>query len=287
MEPSDSIDDDRAKYDLTHARHDPAHCLVPGLFRSLMRGEREREKLDVTYTFGQGESLRFICFEPLGADDMRLLQGIVALGGPKGLILEPEPDTENGRQLRLLLDAKLEAAAKDAMVVKERTTRLLSEVGMSDGGKNIKALKASLIRMSNVSVIVTNGNQQASFHLMSHAIDGDDGRIMVALNPRITEAILGQRQHARINLKEVRALQSDPARLIHQRLCGWLDQGKSARTEIDTLCGYVWPNKVNDNAMKRRRGIAKKALTELQAIGWTIDEYARGKWLIKRPEAPK
>ncbi|WP_268915743.1 replication protein C, IncQ-type, partial [Aeromonas caviae] len=33
-------------------RHDPAHCLAPGLFRSLKRGERKRLKLDVTYTHG-------------------------------------------------------------------------------------------------------------------------------------------------------------------------------------------------------------------------------------------
>jgi hypothetical protein len=37
------------KYDLTHARHDPAHCLAPGLFRSLKKGERRTGKLDVTY----------------------------------------------------------------------------------------------------------------------------------------------------------------------------------------------------------------------------------------------
>ena len=90
-----------SKHDLTHARHDPAHCLAPGLFRSLKRGERKRGKLDVTYTFGEGESMRFVGFEPLGADDMRLLQGIVALGGPNGILLTPEPTTETGQQLRL------------------------------------------------------------------------------------------------------------------------------------------------------------------------------------------
>ncbi|WP_373870307.1 replication protein C, IncQ-type, partial [Aeromonas caviae] len=24
--------------------------------------------------------------------------------------------------------------------------------------------------------------------------------------------------------------------------------------ELDTLCGYAWPSKANENAMKRRRG---------------------------------
>ncbi|MET3109463.1 hypothetical protein AAKU58_004320 [Oxalobacteraceae bacterium GrIS 1.18] len=39
-------------FDLTHARHDPAHCLAPGLFRSLKRGDRKKLKLDVTYPYG-------------------------------------------------------------------------------------------------------------------------------------------------------------------------------------------------------------------------------------------
>jgi hypothetical protein len=30
------------KHELTHVRHDPAHCLAPGLFRALKRGERKR-----------------------------------------------------------------------------------------------------------------------------------------------------------------------------------------------------------------------------------------------------
>lgn len=59
-------------FDLTHARHDPMHCLVPGLFRSLKRGERKRLKLDVTYHYAENEQARFVGFEPLGADDMRL-----------------------------------------------------------------------------------------------------------------------------------------------------------------------------------------------------------------------
>lgn len=64
-----------SKFDLTHARHDPAHCLAPGLFRSLKRGERKRSKLDVTYTYGK-DSIRFWGPEPLGADDLRVLQGL-------------------------------------------------------------------------------------------------------------------------------------------------------------------------------------------------------------------
>jgi len=273
------------KYDLTHARHDPTHCLAPGLFRSLKRGERKKHKLDVTYQYGEGEQARFIGFEPLGADDMRLLQGLVALGGPDGVLLTPDPKTEIGQQLRLFLNPKFEALEQNGLVVRESMTKLLTEIGLTDGGDNIKGIKASLLRMSNVTVLVTKGSRQASFHLMSYAFDEEDGRLFVALNPRIAEAILGQRPHTCIEIAEVRKLETDPARLIHQRLCGWIDPGKSGRIEIDTLCGYIWPDLVtNPNAIKKRRQTTRKALAELVAVGWTLNEYAKAKWEIGRPK---
>ncbi len=272
------------KFDLTHVKHDPSHCLAPGLFRSLRRGERKKSKLDVTYFIGKDETMRFIGFEPLGADDMRLLQGLVAFGGPHGLVLTSDPKTDKGRQLRLYLDPKMEAADSDGMVVKENITRLLTEIGLTDGSDNIKALKASLTRMSNVTVIVTRGGRQASFHLMSHALDEDDGKIFVALNPLITSAILGRTKHTQIDMAEVRALRTSPARLIHQRLCGWIDPGKAGRAEMDTLSTYIWPDQAtNPNTIKTRRQTVRRALAELAGLGWVVDEYATAKFNIKRP----
>ena len=92
--------------------------LAPGLFRALKRGERKRSKLDVTYDYGDGKRIEFSGPEPLGADDLRILQGLVAMAGPNGLVLGPEPKTEGGRQLRLFLEPKWEAVTADAMVVK-------------------------------------------------------------------------------------------------------------------------------------------------------------------------
>jgi hypothetical protein len=37
--------------------------------------------------------------------------------------------------------------------------------------------------------------------------------------------------------------------------------------------------------MKRRRGIARKAIPELAALGWTVSEYAKNKFEIGRPKA--
>jgi hypothetical protein len=274
------------KFELTHARHDPAHCLAPGLFRSLQPGERKRTKLNVVYDFGDGKRIEFSGPEPLGVDDLRVLQGLVAMAGPRGLVLSPEPKTEAGRQLRLFLEPKWDAVHDDAMVVKGSYYELAREIGYANP-RDIKTIKKSIERLWKVSIIVQIGTKRRGFRLLSeYASDGDgrDGRLFVALNPLIAYAVMGG-QYVYIDMAEVRALRSDPARLIHQRLCGWINPGKAGRIEIDTLCSYVWPIEGSDNTMRSRRMKVRNALSELDGLGWAVKEYAKNKWEIGRPRA--
>ena len=274
-----------SEHNLTHARHDSAHCLAPGLFRSLQRGERRRCKLDVVYNYGNGKRIEFSGPEPLGADDLRILQGLVAMAGPSGLVLSPEPQTEAGRQLRLFLDPKWDAVQQDAMVVKGSYRALAREVGYANID-DTRPVRDCIERLWKVSIIVQDGGRRQGFRLLSeYASDGRDGKLYVALNPLIASAVMGGR-HVRISMAEVRGLQTDQARLIHQRLCGWIDLGRSGRVDLDTLCSYVWPDKaVSLSAIKKRRQAARKALAELVAVGWKLGEYAKNKWTIWRPKA--
>jgi hypothetical protein len=56
----------------------------------------------------------------------------------------------------------------------------------------------------------------------------------------------------------------------------------SMATHPKNLCGYVWPDEVGAEAMKKRRQTIRKALTELSGIGWRVAECAKGKWTIIR-----
>ena len=272
------------RFDLTHARHDPAHCLAPGLFRSLKRGERKRSKLHVVYDYGDGKRVEFSGPEPLGADDLRILQGLVAMAGPNGLVLSPEPKTEAGRQLRLFLEPKWDAVSADALVVKGSYRALAREIGYANV-EDTRPIRECIERLWKVSIVAQNGRKRQGFRLLSeYASDEHEGKLFVALNPLIAYAVMGGR-HVYIDMDEVRALRTDPASLIHQRLCGWIDPGKSGRIEIDTLCNYIRPDQANDEAMKKRRQVARKALAELAALGWTVIEYVPGKWEIGRPKA--
>lgn len=276
-------------FDLTHARHDPAHCLVPGLFRSLKRGDRKKLKLDVTYDFG-AERIRFWGPEPLGADDMRVLQGLVALAATAGsdgraILLHPEPATDAGQQLRLLLETKFDALSKDALVAKGSYRQLAREMGYGDieGGAAFKAIRDCIERLWAVSVIVERGGARQGFRILAEYASNDaDGRLFVALNPRLAGAILGETQHLRIDMAEVRKLNSDPARLMHQRL-HWINAGGTKPVTLDTLCSYAWPDECAPATMRQRRVVARKALTELADLGWTVEEYAKGKFNISRP----
>jgi hypothetical protein len=172
------------------------------------------------------------------------------------------------------------------MVVKGSYRALAREIGYANPD-DTKPVRECIERLWKVSIIAQNGRKRQGFRLLSeYASDEQDGKLYVALNPLIARAVMGGGQHVRISMDEVRALQTDPARLMHQRLCGWIDPGKAGRVELDTLCGYVWPEEANPEAMKKRRQTARKALAELAAIGWTVSEYAKGKWEVKRPATP-
>lgn len=279
--------------DLSHARHDRAHVLAPGLFRSLAPGDRKKLKLDVVYDFGNDERIEFKGFEPLGVLEMRTLQGIVAMAGPDGLLLEDQEAASltNGQLMMDLFDpdpvvqaAKLKPAS---LVVRDSLRRLAREIGVAEGGKNLKLIKESIERLFAVTVFVQQGKRRLGMRLLAaYASDEGTGDLYVALNPRIASAIMGDIPHVRIDLAEARALESDPARLIHQRLSGWIDPGKSREVGIEKLSSYVWPEEGTETTMRFRKTRVRKAVAEIAQAGWRVDEVRKDLWRFIRPRLP-
>lgn len=277
--------------DLTHARHDRAHVLAPGLFRSLAPGDRKKLKLDVTYDFGNGELIEFGGKDPLGVLEMRVLQGLVAMSGPDGLILDDEDlVSSGGRQLMLALfepagnEVRAARLKPPTLVVQDSLRRLAREIGMAEDGRSIKQIKEAIRRLFGVTVFVRQGKRETGTRLLSsYSSDEDTGALYVALNPRLTEAVVGRRPHARIDLDEARRLESDPARLIHQRLCGWVDPGKSGEVGVDTLAGYVWPGTASEAQARWRRTKVRKSVAEIADAGWRVEEVRKDYWRFIRP----
>lgn len=274
------------KHSLTFARHAPVLCLAPRLFRSLAPGDRKKFKLDGIYDIDEKRKIEFRGPEPLGADDLRVLQGLIAMAGPKGDLLGPTPRTEAGIVVRDRLELKWDSANEDAILVRGSFCELAREIGLAScSGQHIKQLRKSIDRLGECSLDLHEEKKRRGFRMLATLTsDSQKAQLYVALNPAIAAAIT-QSRHTRIEMAEVRALKSDPARLLHQRLSAILPPRatKPHRFELDTLCGYVWPDPANAEAIKKRRQSARKALQELVAVGWNVDEYVKGKFGINRP----
>jgi hypothetical protein len=151
--------------------------------------------------------------------------------------------------------------------------------------ENKKPIQDSIERLCKVSVILQQSGKQFGFQLLSsYASEGSKGNFCVALNPLLTKALVGS-QYIYLDMNEVRALHSDPARLMHKRLCGWINSGNSGKVSLETLCGYAWPESGKTDAMRKRRQIAKTALAEIKSLGWSVHEYSGNKFEITRPRS--
>jgi len=280
-------------YELSHVKHASTHCLAPGLFRSLQKGQRKKEKLDITYALSDGGGIRFVGFEPLGTDDLLFLQGLVALAGLRGKDLPQVPNTEMGVLLRNAICKDSAASLGTLRVVNEKMSTLLKEIDMTDGGENIRALKASLLRMQNVTIQTTDSllkkkSMTTVSQLIGYNFDNHNEMMYVTLNPYLTNSIIGIGSFTRIEMSEIRGIKTGPTRLIHQRLCAWINQGEKRQVGMETLCGYISFDdglNISRDTMRKREFVVKRALTELKDLGWTISLYAKNKYEITRPNS--
>lgn len=275
------------KCKLTHARHDPLLCLTPGLFRSVKKGDKGTQHLDVSHKHGEKNRIRIFGPQLLGIDDMRVLQGLVGLAGLLGQTLEFKPESQLGIRLRKQL--RIRGVAQTATAVSMTTTypNLGREIGYAgfDGGRLVRQLRECVRRLAKIYVAVTTERGASSFRMLSAVEDDRISKLTFALNPHLAASILGENpQHARIDLIEARKLKTDQAKLLHQRLSAWVDVGRTAKVELCTLEAYVWGSADSTGSTFRmRRSAIRRALAEIIGLGWSVAEYARGKYEVRRP----
>lgn len=276
-----------------YANHELSHILAPGLFRSIRKGERVKNKLDITYKLAD-ESIRFWGPEPLGADDMRVLQGLVALASTqysdvKVSKLTSEPLENIEIELRQRLKTNGGASDQECLIVQSSFRRLAQEIGYKDSesGTRFKSLQNCLDRLWAVSVLVVKDGKKFGYRILSeYSTDDEKGALNVAVNPRLAAAIMGRTNYARVDMAEVRALKTDPARLLHQRL-HMIRPGRSQNFHIDTLCNYVWPDKnekIKPATLRKRYQVINISLNELADLSWAIEKLENGIIQIRRPK---
>jgi len=268
------------------ARHDLAHVLAPGLFRSLAPGGRARKKLHVVWKV-HGKRITFDGDEPLGVDDLRVLQALVALAGVGGngrKKIAPAPKTDIGRKLRN--DLMIAEASMDDDAIAEQTSwrELAATIGLKNHDNAGRRIAEVLDRLAKVSIVVEEGGRRQGFHLLAWCrADSAVLGVWIALNPLIARAIFGDGRYVHIDMAEVRAIKKDTTRLLFQRLCGVIDFGKSRRFGLDTLSSYLWPDPpATPGAERKRRQRIKAAMDELKSLNWGA-RFEAGNWLVTRP----
>lgn len=272
----------------THGRHDKSCSLAPGLFRSLKRGERKKS-LDIKYQTGT-ISLHFKSEELLGADDLRVLQGVVAMASIQQIEFSPSsPQTQDGKLLASVIKGTLTENGEALLYCMVKTTvyRLAKEIGYEDdGGSQREAIINALDRMASVRVIYDDEVKHSPMDFVGYIFIKETGQIMVAVNPLIAKAIWVENSFVHIDMDEVRAITSDTVRVLHHRLCAVIDPGKRQSFNIDTLVNYVWPDEVNPVTQRKRRSYIRAALKELSRLqGWVVTEEKAGKYQIQRPRS--
>lgn len=267
-----------------HAKFAQPIVHARGLFRSLAPGERKTQKLDITYSVGD-TTIRFVGFEPLDSTDLRVLQAVVALA-TTGL-RNVRCLLRDGRSQKHMLDAQ--GDGQEARTVAARFTlgALSDTAGFSRGGYSFRQIRASLLRLSNVTVHVSKPAFEGAFRLLGgYNLDKLSGELVVSINPVQTDAILGRQNYLRVNMDEVRKIQGAAAHLLHSRL-HWLNQGDSRLVSLGTLCSYVYEGDEEGSTQRKRRWAVRRALKELVQIGWAVMEASPDMFRIHRPARAK
>ena len=264
----------------------PAVVLSPGLFRSIQK-TGIRGGLAVAYRSG-GCVIHLRGPEWLGGDDLRVLQGVAAFAGCQRVELPANPATDIGKRLREQLYAEHRGAALSTVALTVTLTDFAKAVGYSDtGGRVRKTVLGCLKRLSEVTVTAEEGGQATCQGRLLAFIEGvGGGDFTAALHPYLAGPIVGNtaRQFVHIDLTETRRLSSLAARLIHHRLCGWVDRGDSRMATLKTLLGYLWPDAPATGSTHRtRQQTTRAAIEEIAALGWGMTLYAEGKYEISRP----
>ena len=264
----------------------PAVVLSPGLFRSIQK-TGIREELAVAYRSG-GRIIHLRGPEWLGGDDLRVLQGVAAFAGCQRVELPASPETDGGKRLREQLHAEHRAAERSTLALTVTLTDFAKAIGYSDtGGRVRKTILACLKRLSEVTVTAEADGQATCQGRLLAFIEGvGGGDFTAALHPYLAAPIVGNTalQFVHIDLADTRRLTSTAARLIHHRLCGWVDRGDRRRATLETLQGYLWPDAPATGSTNRTRQQATRtAIEEIAALGWGMTLYADGKYEISRP----
>jgi len=292
------------------------------LFRPLRdKAQRERRIVKWVWKFSEEKNhpgtvliydeleYEFACFEELGEDDLKIFLRLVALAGLGQVVLDPwmeeyvGPDGELVRQLSLFSEHPSRIENSRTMPVVRSSdaisyNRFFGPLLKGRVGKNhINQFERSLTRLSRTSVTITakrNGKKvrRMGSSLVSYFLDYETGRVIIAVNPFIANALLGKPlgDYSPLIDSQIFYLKGTAA-IVLSWLSAWLLPARSGKISLDKLEEHIYGDRAEDkNRRKWRRKKLRQALKTISTLkGWEIRETSRGIFEIRRlaPQSSK
>jgi len=269
----------------------PSSIVHPSnLFISLPKGVRAKEKLNVSYSAGDS-TYRFLGPEPLDSTDLRVLQGLVAQATADAYLPRRPPGDRVGEstpdhQVKTLLERCFAEESENTVAVRFRISGFVESLGYVDGGSIRKIVLASITRLSSVTVVVEQPDILRTTRLVTGYVkDPVTGKMIVGLNPLLSSALTSPNNFLAVSIEEARQLKSDIAHLLHWRL-HFINQADAKKVSLNRLCEYVYPSSeatIPETTLRRRRSTVRKALYQLERIGWGVMKRENDVYTIIRP----
>ena len=264
----------------THTRLDPVTPQV-GLFRAVSDNPNDKApspKNGIVYQqIHDGVEVQFRAAGQCDATDWRHFLAVAALSGLEGERFNASSNTQPLATLWERFLSEGTASERDGLRLRTTAYAILREAGFTDTGPNRKRLTETLMRLSTVRQFLRKGNRVlSSANLLSFAHDEDSGELSIGLSPQMARTILGEsKQHVRISLSDVRALEHPAAVILHGVLSARLRPGdrRPAIYGLDTLATAAYGPSDNATTSRTRRSRIRKALDDLNRLPqWRVME---------------
>lgn len=295
------------------ARIPPALALASGLFVSRSRAQsRLGSTISCLATFNAAEGrYGFHGTSQLGSDDLRVVQAIFVLASqpdPQIALAIRAPTGALGQQLANGLNADSDMTVTPrAKIITTAIQRLAEMAGYTSvaGGSRTSVVEA-LERLAQIRVsCTTKSGSNLTTNLIAKSVlnsaQDDIGEpldtLAIAIAPVFSEALLSNQasRFVRIGADEIQTLgrmkaNGARARVLHMRLCGFIDPGKTRQVSVEKLACYLYGETSDVNTRRRQCADVRRTVPCLEGIGWTVKGDARqgGKALyrITRPALP-
>ncbi len=280
---------DIVRSDLTIAMLDPLLSGGLNLFRALPKAVTKYPNLPIVtlgpFAFGKsGLVVSATCPRPLTGADLQVLQMLVSAGAVQRLKVVAGGARSYLEDDRELLEA-MHGASHTRFPLHSKVelslTNMLDLLAWANNHAYREKLRESLEALSSVEVIIDDNTkkEQDRYKLISHKHDLGPShkyrKTKILLNPRQTQILYSgqpsseeREQYVKIHLKETNLLTNQIQRILHLRLCQWIDPGKERSVSFERLISYVtpdddWMNEVRNHLTAL--GIKQKFNYELTA----------------------